>query len=82
MPRYHPIDTLFDLQRALEASLESDWLCSGTAGTGSFPPIKVFQQGDTLIAILEVPGVHKGDLDIQAKDNATASSLRKAITYP
>ena len=82
MPRYHPIDALFDLQRALEASLESDWLRSGTAGTGSFPPINVFQQGDTLIAILEVPGVDKDDLDIQAKDNAIRISGKKDISYP
>ena len=69
MARYHPLDALFDLQRALDASLESDWLRSGTAGAGAFPPINVFQQGDTLIAILEVAGVSKEDLDIQAKDN-------------
>lgn len=82
MPRYHAIDALFDLQRALEASLESDWLRSGTAGTGSFPPINVFQQGDTLVAILEVPGVNKDDLDIQAKDNAIRISGKKNIAYP
>ena len=69
MARYHPLDALFDLQQALDASLESDWLRSGTAGAGAFPPINVFQQGDTLIAILEVAGVSKEDLDIQAKDN-------------
>ena len=82
MPSYHAIDALFDLQRALEASLESDWLRGGTAGTGSFPPINVFQQGDTLVAILEIPGVSKDDLDIQAKDNAIRISGRKAIAYP
>src|SRR5262245_44866122 len=82
MPRYHAIDALFDLQRALDASLESDWLRRGTAGTGSFPPINVFQQGDTLVAILEIPGVNKDDLDIQAKDNAIRISGRKVIAYP
>jgi hypothetical protein len=83
MPRYHPIDALFDLQRALEASLESDWLRSGTAGTGSFPPINVFQQGDTLVAILQVPGSTKFStsrprttpLGSPAKKNAYPQSL-------
>jgi HSP20 family protein len=82
MPQYHAFDALFDLQRALEASLESDWLRSGTAGAGAFPPINVFQQGDTLVAILEVPGVKKDDLDIQAKDNAIRISGKKDIAYP
>jgi HSP20 family protein len=82
MARYYPLDALFDLQRALDASLESDWLRSGTAGAGAFPPINVFQQGDTLVAILEVPGVNKEDLDIQAKDNTIRISGKKDIAYP
>ena len=82
MPRYHAIDALFDLQRALEASLASDWLRRGTAGTGSFPPINVFQQGDTLVGILEIPGDNKDDLDIQAKDNATGSLAEKSSPIP
>jgi HSP20 family protein len=79
---YHPLDALFDLQRALEARLESDWLRGGTAGTGAFPPINVFQQGDNLVAILELAGVSKGDLDIQAKDNMIRISGKKTISYP
>ena len=37
---------------------------------GTYPPINVFQQGDDLVAIIELPGVNKEDLNIQAKDNA------------
>ena len=55
--RYDALDALFNFQRALEARLESDWLRGGTTGrTGAFPSINVFQQGDSLVAILEVPG--------------------------
>jgi len=79
---YHPLDALFDLQRALESRLDSDWLRNATAGTGAFPPINVFQQGDNLVAILEVPGVVKSDLEIQVKDNAIRVSGKKAIAYP
>ena len=79
---YHPLDALFDLQRALEARLDSDWLDGSTAGTGAFPPINVFQQGDNLLAVLEVPGVDKSDLEIQAKGNAIRVSGKKAISYP
>lgn len=79
---YHPLDALFDFQRALEARLDSDWLRGATAGTGAFPPINVFQQGDNLVAILEVPGVDKADLEIQAKGNAIRISGKKNIAYP
>jgi HSP20 family protein len=79
---YHPLDALFDLQKALEARLDSDWLRSATGGGGAYPPINVFQQGDSLIAILEVPGVNKEDLEIQAKENTIRISGRKTISYP
>ena len=80
--RYDALEALFDFQRALEARLQSDWLREGTGGAGTFPPINVFQQGDNLVVILEVPGVKKDDLDIQAKDGTIRVSGRKTINYP
>lgn len=79
---YHPLDALFDLQKALEARLDSDWLRGATGGAGAFPPINVFRQGDSLVAILEVPGVNKDDLEIQAKDNTIRIYGKKTIAYP
>jgi hypothetical protein len=54
---YDPLDALFDFQRALESRLESDWLRGATTGTGAFPPINVFQQGENLVAIIELAGI-------------------------
>jgi HSP20 family protein len=79
--RYHPFDALFDFQNALDARLESDWLQSATSGGGAFPAINVFQQGDSLVAIVEVPGVSKSDLKIQAKDSTIRISGKKSIAY-
>jgi len=78
---FHPLDALFEFQRALEARLDSDWLRGSTTGTGAFPPINVFQQEDSLVAIVELPGVNKSDLEIQAKDNAIRISGKKVIAY-
>jgi HSP20 family protein len=79
--RYDPFEALFEFQRALESRLESDWLRSATAGTGAFPPINVFQQGDDLVAILELPGIDKGDLQLEAKNNTIRISGKKEIVY-
>jgi HSP20 family protein len=79
---YHPLDALFELQQALESRLESGWFRDTTSGTGAFPPINVFQQGDDFVAILEVPGVSKSDLNIQVKGNAIRISGTKAFSYP
>ena len=81
MIRYEPLDALFTFQRALDSRLDSDWLRGATAGTGAFPPINVFQQGDNLVAILELPGVQKSDLEIQAKDNKIRISGKKQVGY-
>jgi HSP20 family protein len=56
-----PFEALFSFQRALENRLSSDWQENGTAGRGSYPPINVFQRGDDLIAIIELPGVDKAN---------------------
>src|SRR5690242_164940 len=77
-----PFDTLFAFQQALENRQLSDWLGTSTAALGSYPPINVFQQGDDLVAIIELPGVNKDDLNIQAKENTIRISGRKSIDYP
>jgi len=77
-----PFDALFNLQRALEGRLESDWLQDQTTSQGPFPPINVFQQGDDILAIIELPGVHKDSLQIQAKENTIRVAGKKVVTYP
>jgi HSP20 family protein len=79
---YNALDALFDFQRALESRLESDWLRGATAGTGAFPPINVFQQGDNLVAIIELAGINKSELEIQAKDSTIRISGKKNVAYP
>ena len=75
------LNALMTLQRALERSLDSDWLRGSTAGTGSFPPINIFQQGDDFVAIAELPGVSKTDIEIQVQDKAIRISGRKTVSF-
>ena len=77
-----PFEALFAFQRALEKRLSSDWLGNATAGTGTYPPVNVFQQGDDLVAIIELPGVDKNELNIQAKENTIRIAGRKRVDYP
>ena len=76
-----PFDALFALQRALEARMASDWLRDATTSRGPFPPINVFQQGEDLLALIELPGVNKGDLELQAKENVIRISGKKTVKY-
>lgn len=77
-----PFDVLFDLQKALEDRLASDWLHDQTASLGPFPPINVFQQGDDILAIVELAGVDQDSLQIQAKENTIRIAGKKAVSYP
>ena len=79
---YHPLDALFEFQRALESRLDSEWLRGTTAGSGAFPPVNVFQQGDNLVAVIELAGVNKSDLEIQTKDNTIRIYGKKEFAYP
>ena len=77
-----PFEALFNLQRALEARLASDWLRDQTTSEGPFPPINLFQQGDDLLAIIELPGIDKDSLQIEVKENAIRIAGKKAVSYP
>jgi HSP20 family protein len=76
-----PFGSLLAFQRALENRLASGWLGDTTAATGAYPPINVFQQDDDLVAIIELPGVNKADLNIQAEGNTIRIAGRKSIDY-
>jgi HSP20 family protein len=77
-----PLDALLNLQSALEARLASDWMHDTTTSRGPFPPINVFQQGEDILAIIELPGIEKNALEIQAKENTIRLSGKKTVQYP
>jgi len=64
-----PFSALSALQRALESRISSSWMGMGTSGAGGYPPINIFQQGDSYIAIIELPGIDRSKLNVEAKEN-------------
>jgi HSP20 family protein len=45
-------------------------------------PINVFQQGDHVLAIIELPGIEKSSLQIQAQENTIRIAGKKTASYP
>jgi len=76
-----PFDELFAFQRALESQLASGWLGASTAGAGGYPPINLFQNGDNFVAVVELPGVEKTDLQIEARETTIRIAGKKSIKY-
>jgi len=80
--RSDPFRALAEFQRALDTHRGSDWLGARTMASGAYPPINIFRKGEDYVAIVELPGVDKADLDIEAKDNVIRLSGRKTPSYP
>jgi HSP20 family protein len=77
-----PFDALLSLQQALDSFRASDWLLSSPSGTGPYPPLNVFRKGDDFLVIIELPGITKSELEIQAKDNTIRIAGTKPVAYP
>jgi HSP20 family protein len=76
-----PFTAMLALQRALESRRESEWMRGGTVGRGAYPPINIFQQKEDFVAIIELPGIAKDNLQIQAKENTIRISGEKTVGY-
>jgi HSP20 family protein len=78
---FDPFGQLREFQRTLDAFRSSGWLGAGVSGGGAYPPINVFRKGDDIVAIVEVPGVRKSDLDIKVERNTLRISGSKSVEY-
>ncbi|HXC28210.1 MAG TPA: Hsp20/alpha crystallin family protein [Stellaceae bacterium] len=76
-----PFDALLQFQQALDSSRTSGWLSTGPSAGGAYPPIDIFRKGDDLVAIAEVPGVRKSDLDIQVVGRTIRIAGSKSVEY-
>jgi HSP20 family protein len=76
-----PFATLLGLQRAMENVMGSDWFGSRTSGSGAFPLINVFNDGDDFVVVAELPGVKKEDLDVQVRGDTVRIQGTKTIAY-
>jgi HSP20 family protein len=76
-----PFATLVGLQRAMENVMGSDWFGSRTSGSGAFPLVNVFNDGDDFVVVAELPGVKKEDLDVQVSGDTLRLRGKKSVAY-
>lgn len=75
------LENILRMQRALDAAMASDWLGTSTASHGGFPPVNVFQSGDSYVVIAELPGVSPKDIDVEINRNKIRLSGQKTVDY-
>ena len=78
---FDPFDALFQFQQALDSYRTSGWLGTGPSASGAYPPINIFRKGDDAVAIAEIPGINKSELEIQVLGKTVRIAGRKAVQY-
>lgn len=76
------LDTLLAMQEAMDSAMKSDYFERATTSRGSYPPVNIFQKGDTAVLMAEIPGVRKDDIKIEIKDRMILISGHRKISYP
>lgn len=75
-------DTLLALQQAVDAAQQNDYFEFGTTCKGSYPYVDLFEQDDTTVLTVELPGMSKEDIAIEIKDNLIRISGERKLQYP
>ena len=76
-----PFAALLGLQRAMDGVMSNDWFGSRTSGSGAFPSINVFNDGDDYVLVAELPGVRKEDLEVEVRGDTLRIQGKKTIAY-
>lgn len=76
-----PFAALLGLQRAMDGVTGTDWFGSRTAGSGAFPLVNVFNDGEDFVLVAELPGVKREDLDVQVRGDTLRIQGKKTIAY-
>ena len=83
--RWYDIDrdlaVMNEMRRRLENLFNEADPWPATRMSGSWPRANLFDAGESLIAVLEVPGLNQDDIEIEAHQDAlSVSGTRKATT--
>jgi len=62
-----PVSNLLTLQTELERFLRNPAIGLGVSGPGDFPPINIFEDGDGVVVMAEIPGVDPESLNVSGQ---------------
>jgi HSP20 family protein len=65
----------------MDGVMGSDWFGSRISGSGAFPLVNVFNDGEDFVLVAELPGVKKEDLDIQVRGDTLRIQGKKTIAH-
>ena len=75
------IDTLWDLQRAMDSAMSNDYFGHSTMADGS-PPMNIFKDGENTLVTVELPGLKKEDIQLEVKGKTMRISGKREFNFP
>ena len=75
------LNTIMNIQNALEKAMERQHNGLATYNSGVFPPINILEKDECLHIICELPGVASEDLNIEVKGRHLRISGKRKINY-
>ena len=79
---FDPLKSLLELQSALDSSGLGGWLAGTTSSGGGFPPVNVFERGETYVAMAELPGLERESLRVEVHRNRLRLAGKRAVELP
>ena len=75
---FDPVGSLTGLQQQLERFLRNPAFSLGPSGYGAFPPVNIFDDGEGMVIVAELPGMEPAALNVAGQSNTlTISGERK-----
>ena len=76
-----PVSNLLTLQSELERFLRNPAIRLGVSGPGDFPPVNIFDDGDGVVVMAEIPGMDPASLNVSGQSHTlTIKGERKRET--
>ena len=80
-PDLDPMSNLLTLQAELERFLRNPAIRLGVSGPGDFPPVNIFDDGDGVVVMAEIPGMDPASLNVSGQSHTlTIKGERKRET--
>jgi HSP20 family protein len=75
---FDPVANMLRLQQELDRYLRNPAFQLGVSGSGAFPPVNIFDDGEGTVVFAELPGIDPASLKISGQNNTlTLSGERK-----
>ncbi len=72
---------LLALQEALDVAQDTGYFEGATTDTGVYPPVNIFEKGEDLVLVAELPGIKKENLQLEVKGKTVRLAGERVIDY-